>query len=75
MEACFMLFEGDTYYPCGGMEDLRGVYYTLADAQAARQSGSDWYHIVRVTTEPLEFTVVEPTDWTHSLTETNTWST
>lgn len=75
MEEAYLVFNGSQFYPCGGMEDLVGVYPTLELAQEAAHTRSiDWYQIVHVTTDPLTFTVVHPSDWRQFMAETNTWS-
>lgn len=40
----YMLFAGDNYYPCGGMEDFRGLYDTLIDL-VANIGRADWFNV------------------------------
>lgn len=50
----FLLFVGDTYYPCGGWRDFKGSFDTEDEARAhaavlkADENGYgwDWAHIV-----------------------------
>jgi len=49
----FLLFCFDTYYPLGGISDLRGDYDTMDEAQEAWQSTKsswDWGEIVDLET-------------------------
>ena len=42
----YLLFSGDRYYPCGGMNDFVGSYSTTDEAiQVALEKDDDWYHI------------------------------
>ena len=44
----YLLFGGDTYYPCGGMSDLSGSFDTLEAAEESAKNQEhefDWYHI------------------------------
>jgi hypothetical protein len=42
----FFLFAGEKFYPNGGMNDYRGAYPTLEEAQkAAAELCDDWYQI------------------------------
>lgn len=50
----YLLFGGDTYYPRGGMHDLRGDFFTAEGAVSQAQkgepmvavSGYDWWHVI-----------------------------
>jgi len=50
----YLLFAGDTYYPHGGMHDLRGDFFTAEGAVSQAQkgepmvavSGYDWWHVI-----------------------------
>lgn len=43
----FHLFLFDQYYPCGGMNDWCGEFYSLESAlEAAKDSGRDKYQVV-----------------------------
>ena len=37
----FMLFAYDTYYPSGGISDLRGSYDSISEAREAFETGFD----------------------------------
>lgn len=37
----FMLFEGEFYYPCGGMDDLVGCFSSLDDATSGYQKDQE----------------------------------
>lgn len=46
----YLVFKGDKYYPCGGMEDFVGDFYFLANAKKALrpedgEEEADWWHI------------------------------
>ena len=51
----YLLFAGDTYYPRGGMRDLKGDFEYLTEAKLAAAegesmignegSGYDWWHV------------------------------
>ncbi len=40
----YMLFAGDNYYPCGGMEDFRGLYNTM-NGLVANIGRADWFNV------------------------------
>lgn len=42
----FLLFAGETYYPLGGWEDLRGDFDSIEDARDKLSGHDDWYQIV-----------------------------
>jgi len=50
----FVLFAGDTYYPCGGWDDFKDSFSTMVEAvEAARawiDSGGSWAHVVDLET-------------------------
>jgi hypothetical protein len=43
----FMLFSGRNYYPKGGMQDFRGSFDTLEEAESENRKslGTDWWEI------------------------------
>ena len=49
----YLVFAGEIYYPCGGMDDLVGSFDSI---EAAREAGkrNDWYQIVRIVRDGLE---------------------
>ena len=52
----FILFTGDSYYPCGGWNDYRGVYVSLEQAKESfekEHSKCDWAHIVDISTHEI----------------------
>ena len=46
----YWLFAGETYYPSGGMEDLRGKYDTMVEAVKAIKR-ADWFHVLDTKTD------------------------
>jgi hypothetical protein len=46
----YLVFAGDTYYPRGGWNDLKGSYDELTEAEERAincvKGGCDWGHIV-----------------------------
>ena len=49
----YLLFAGETYYPCGGWGDLQGVFGTPTAARREIESQTfpwDWWQIVDVET-------------------------
>jgi hypothetical protein len=49
----YLVFAGETYYPCGGFKDFISSHTTLEDAQIARAKAhkpQGWSHIVDLTT-------------------------
>jgi hypothetical protein len=44
----YLLFAGDTYYPCGGWNDYRGSFATEEEAinWMVGKREFDWWHIV-----------------------------
>lgn len=40
----YMLFAGDDYYPCGGMEDFRGRFETMAEL-VLNVGRADWFNV------------------------------
>jgi hypothetical protein len=40
----YMLFAGDSYYPCGGMEDFRGRFDTMAEL-VVNIGRADWFNV------------------------------
>ena len=47
----YLLFAGDTYYPCGGWEDFIGEYVSIDITRKRIKEGDaygkyDWWHIV-----------------------------
>jgi hypothetical protein len=41
----YLLFAGDNYYPCGGMDDFVGHYSTMAEL-VANIGQEDWFNIL-----------------------------
>ena len=42
----FLMFAGQTYYPCGGVEDLQGDYNDIEEAKAAAEASHfDWAQV------------------------------
>ena len=43
----FLLFAGDTYYPCGGWHDFIGSYDSYEEAAANGDiDRNDWWHVI-----------------------------
>lgn len=43
----YLLFAGDSYYPCGGWHDFEGSFISIEDAMERLDSiRCDWWHIV-----------------------------
>lgn len=40
----YMLFAGDNYYPCGGMDDFRGRHATMAEL-VKNIGRADWFNV------------------------------
>jgi hypothetical protein len=40
----YMLFAGDNYYPCGGMDDFHGRYATIAEL-VKNIGRADWFNV------------------------------
>lgn len=60
----YAIFAGHRYYPCGGMQDLTTVMSDESEARRTFESRKaagmhDWLQLVRVATNPPEFTLVE----------------
>jgi hypothetical protein len=56
----FLLFSGDEYYPCGGMNDFKGDYDTLDEAKdalikIALDGDADWGHIYDTLTKEMAY--------------------
>lgn len=44
----YMLFAGDDYYPCGGMDDFRGHFATMTDL-VKNVGRCDWFNVYDIT--------------------------
>jgi len=47
----FLVFSGDTYYPCGGWDDFKGDFESLEEAKEfalrmLKEEHEDWTHVV-----------------------------
>lgn len=40
----YMLFAGENYYPCGGMDDFRGRFATMAEL-VVNIGRADWFNV------------------------------
>jgi len=54
--AKYWLFQGEDYYPAGGIFDFSGVFDSIADAQLSLAGESDWAHIAVL--ESDDFSIV-----------------
>lgn len=60
----FMLFAGENYYPCGGMEDFKGSFDTYEEAEEYVNTknkgvqmdgwGWDWAHVYDTETQKVK---------------------
>lgn len=46
----YLVFAGETYYPLGGWDDLRGRFDTVEDAVVAVTGKFDWWQVVDIET-------------------------
>lgn len=42
----YLLFSGEAYYPCGGMDDFRGSYPTLVECMQSDHVFDHWWNIL-----------------------------
>lgn len=58
----YYLFAGDTYYPGGGIGDLRGSFCNRGEAVKAAENGDyDWWHVLD--RETMEVIADSDQDW------------
>jgi len=55
VKGTYLLFAGDEYYPCGGIDDLVSVIESVSDAEALKAAQAnvesrrpEWAHLCRV---------------------------
>lgn len=53
----YMLFAGEEYYPCGGMEDFKGHFATIAEL-VERIGRYDWFNVYDLVTHSTVDTVM-----------------